>query len=71
MYRTIVSFLLALLGVALLAGGVWLAALGGSWFYILLGAALLASGLCCCSGDDPAGLSLYGGTIAGDLAWSV
>ena len=43
MYRTIVSFVLALLGVALLAGGIWLAALGGSFFYILLGAAIIAS----------------------------
>ena len=32
------------IGVVLLVGGVWLAAVGGSWYYMLAGAALCAAG---------------------------
>ncbi len=37
------AILLALIGVVLAVGGVWLAMLGGSWFYLLAGALLLVS----------------------------
>lgn len=43
MYRILLSLLTALLGLALLVGGIWLAAIGGSWFFMLLGALVLAS----------------------------
>lgn len=70
MYRTILSLILALIGAALLAGGLWLAAVGGSWFYIVLGAAVLASGAMLFM-RWPAGLALYGATLVVSLAWSV
>lgn len=41
----IVGALIALIGLVLAAGGAWLAALGGSAFYLLAGILLLASGL--------------------------
>ncbi len=70
MYRTILSALVFLLGAALFIGGVWLAVLGGSWFYILLGAALTASGVLLFM-RRPAGLALYGLTLLVTLAWAV
>ena len=70
MYRTVLSFLLILLGVALFGGGVWLAALGGSWFYIVLGAALAASGALLLARRD-SGLMLYAATLLVTLAWSI
>ena len=70
MYRTIVSLLLALIGLALLAGGIWLGVLGGSLFYILLGAAIIVSGLLLFR-RQAAGLALYGATLVVCLAWSV
>ncbi len=41
---TIVALLFALSGLALGAGGIWLAVLGGSWYYAALGIALLYTG---------------------------
>lgn len=35
----------AILGLVIFAGGVWLIALGGSWYYGLAGAALIATGV--------------------------
>lgn len=37
------SMLLGILGIVLAVGGVWLAALGGSWYYIVVGCAFIAS----------------------------
>ncbi|WP_407314631.1 glucose/quinate/shikimate family membrane-bound PQQ-dependent dehydrogenase [Pseudomonas sp. nanlin1] len=39
------GLLIAVLGLALLGGGVYLATLGGSWFFLLMGLAMLVSGL--------------------------
>ena len=39
------ALLLILLGLAILVGGVWLIALGGSWYYALAGLGLIASGV--------------------------
>ena len=41
----ILAAVIALIGLVLLAGGVWLAGLGGSWYYLLAGLGLLASGV--------------------------
>ena len=40
----VLGVLLLLIGVVLTIGGVQLAALGGSWYYVLAGLALIASG---------------------------
>ena len=42
---TISGWILTLLGVATLAGGAWLAALGGTPFYVAMGFGLLATGV--------------------------
>lgn len=39
------SILLVLFSLALFAGGIWLAAVGGSWYYVLAGATLIAIAL--------------------------
>ena len=43
--RVATGIVFALLGLALAGGGAWLAALGGSLFYLLAGIGILASGL--------------------------
>jgi quinoprotein glucose dehydrogenase len=70
MYRIVLSLLVLLLGLLLVGGGVWLAVLGGSWFYILLGAALaLAGGLMLARRSI--GLALYGVTLLVTLFWAL
>lgn len=70
MYRILTSILVTLVGAFLLIGGIWLAALGGSVFFIVLGAALRASaGLL--FARHPAGLALYGTAVILTLGWSV
>jgi quinoprotein glucose dehydrogenase len=70
MYRIILSLIVVLLGAVLLAGGVWLAALGGSWFYIVLGAALVISAVLMFM-RNPVGLALYGLMLLVTLCWSL
>ncbi|SHF49250.1 quinoprotein glucose dehydrogenase [Kaistia soli DSM 19436] len=70
MYRIFLSLLTAILGLALLLGGIWLAALGGSWFFILLGALVLASALMLFNRRSE-GLALYGLTLLLTLAWAI
>lgn len=70
MYRTILSALVFLLGAALFIGGIWLAALGGSWFYILLSAALVVCAILLFI-RRPGGLALYGLTVLVTLAWAL
>ena len=41
----IVGFVVALIGLVLLIGGAWLALLGGSLYYLVTGAAMIASGI--------------------------
>ncbi len=41
----VIGGILAILGVALAAGGLWLITLGGSWFYLLAGAAMAGTGV--------------------------
>ena len=61
--------LFALLGIVLVIGGVQLAALGGSWYYLLAGLALVASGILI--GTRKAlGVWLYVGLFALTLIWS-
>ncbi|MBN9070804.1 MAG: membrane-bound PQQ-dependent dehydrogenase, glucose/quinate/shikimate family [Rhizobiales bacterium] len=64
-----VGALLVVLGLLLGAGGAWLVWLGGSWYYLPTGIALVAAGSLLLSGN-PAGLWLYGLTWLATLAWA-
>jgi quinate dehydrogenase (quinone) len=62
--------LVALVGLALLAGGVWLVALDGSPYYLFAGLAVLATGVMLVRRHPAAGL-VYAATLAATLAWGV
>ncbi|MGV8855358.1 MAG: glucose/quinate/shikimate family membrane-bound PQQ-dependent dehydrogenase [Devosia sp.] len=69
-FSRLLAILFALSGLALGGGGIWLVALGGSWFYLLLGAALLVTTILLWRGDRRA-LWCYAITLVVALAWSV
>ncbi|AJZ49419.1 hypothetical protein J167_02697 [Xanthomonas citri pv. citri] len=60
---------IALLGAVLLAGGVWPAALGGSWYYAPAGAAMLVAGVLLFRGRN-AGAWWFAGVVAVSLLWT-
>jgi quinoprotein glucose dehydrogenase len=59
-----------LMGLALAVGGVWLIALGGSWYYAIAAVALLLTGVLLLRAR-PAALLVYALLVAGTLAWSL
>ncbi|WP_126971608.1 membrane-bound PQQ-dependent dehydrogenase, glucose/quinate/shikimate family [Xanthomonas sp. BRIP62411] len=60
---------IGVLGTVLLAGGVWLAALGGSWYYAPAGAALLIAGVLLFRGRN-AGAWWFAAVVAASLLWT-
>lgn len=64
-----VGALLVVLGVLIAAGGGWLMALGGSWYYLPAGIALLVSGVLLFR-RNIAGVWLYGLTWVVTLIWA-
>jgi quinoprotein glucose dehydrogenase len=64
------SVLLLLLGIALLAGGVWLASLGGSLYYAIAGAAITLSGRLLFR-RRATGILLYALTLLGTAGWAL
>jgi len=66
----IFSVIIILTGLVLLAGGVYLAGLGGSLYYIVAGFGLLASGYLLWQGK-PWGSRIYGWVLLGTLAWGL
>ncbi|MCD9006465.1 membrane-bound PQQ-dependent dehydrogenase, glucose/quinate/shikimate family [Luteimonas sp. XNQY3] len=62
--------LLLLIGLVLAAGGVQLAVLGGSWYYLIAGVALVASGIFYLL-RKPAGAWLYALVFVGTVLWAV
>ena len=62
--------LLALVGLILLAGGIRLVTLGGSWYYLLAGAATLVSGVLLTRAKAEGGL-LYLVVVIGTAIWSL
>ncbi|MFN3353671.1 MAG: membrane-bound PQQ-dependent dehydrogenase, glucose/quinate/shikimate family [Brevundimonas sp.] len=62
--------MLALIGATLLIGGVWLVVLGGSPYYLLAGAALIASGVLLVM-LRPLGAWIYFGVWIATLVWAV
>ena len=59
-----------LIGIFLAGGGAWLVKLGGSWYYLLAGLALMASGIMIAR-RRRAGLRLYAVVIAATLVWAL
>src|SRR5262249_54866160 len=61
--------IVALLGLILAGGGAYLASLGGSLYYVLVGAMLVAAGLLMIRGRI-AGVYTYAGAFAFTAVWS-
>jgi len=64
------AIVVALFGLFFLVGGIWLVVLGGSWYYLIAGIALLATGALLWRGDGLA-LWLYALLLLGTLLWAV
>ena len=62
--------ILLIVAIAFLYGGVQLIAVGGSFYYVLAGVALLASAILLWRGDKR-GSHLYGALLAATLVWSL
>ncbi len=70
MSAVLTGWLLALGALPLLGGGVWLALLGGSWGYILLGLGLLAAGVLLVW-RRPLALGVYALVLLGVIPWAL
>ncbi len=66
----IFALIVALFGLALAAGGLWLITLGGSWYYLLAGAGMLASGVLLFL-QRLSGVWLYWLVFIGTLIWAL
>ena len=64
------AVVLVLLGAVLAAGGAWLVALGGSFYYLLAGLGLLVSGVLLL-GDRPSGAWLYILVFLATVIWAL
>jgi hypothetical protein len=67
---TITGVVYGLVGLALACGGAWLAALGGSVFYIVAGLGILITGGLLIAGHRSA-LWVYAAVLIGTLIWAV
>src|SRR5215471_18233552 len=65
----VLGSIVALLGLILAGGGAYLASLGGSLYYVLVGAMLIAAGLLMIKGRI-AGFYTYAGAFAFTAVWS-
>jgi hypothetical protein len=68
-WRVLIGVLLIVLGLLIGGGGAWLIALGGSWYYLPAGIALLLAGILLLAGNM-AGVWLYLLTWLATLAWA-
>jgi quinoprotein glucose dehydrogenase len=68
--RRCYAVFLVLIGTGLLAGGVMLAAYGGSIYYLIAGLAVGSNGVLIWRGDRR-GAWLYGAMLVGTLAWAI
>lgn len=69
-YTVALGIVMALIGVTLTAGGAWLASLGGSFYYLLAGLALCASGVLIAL-RRRIGALIYAGLWLLTLVWAV
>lgn len=69
-WTRIYGVILALVGLALLVGGVRLASLGGSWYYLLAGAATLVAGALLARAKV-VGAQLYLAVVIGTVIWAL
>ncbi|WP_434213320.1 membrane-bound PQQ-dependent dehydrogenase, glucose/quinate/shikimate family [[Pseudomonas] boreopolis] len=60
---------IGLLGLVLLAGGIWLAALGGSWYYLLAGVGMSVAGVQLVRGRN-SGAWWFAAVFVGTLLWT-
>src|SRR3954454_7376249 len=67
---TFTAAVIGLMGLALLAGGAWLAIIGGSLYYIIAGAALLVTAWLLWQ-RRAAALWLYAALLLGTMIWAV
>lgn len=70
MIAVISGGILILAGIALAIGGVWLAALGGSWYYLLAAAGFLLTGILLVKQRSIA-LWVYAIVVLGTLVWAL
>ncbi|WP_156680463.1 membrane-bound PQQ-dependent dehydrogenase, glucose/quinate/shikimate family [Sphingomonas profundi] len=68
--RIVLGLVLAAIALALIAGGGWLIALGGSAYYLLAGLAVIGSAWLIARGDRR-GIWLYGAMLIGTLLWAL
>ncbi|TBU92715.1 glucose/quinate/shikimate family membrane-bound PQQ-dependent dehydrogenase [Phytopseudomonas dryadis] len=66
----IVGVLIALAGLALVVGGGYLATLGGSWYFLIMGVAVLASGALIARRKTQ-GAWLFAAALLGTLVWAL
>lgn len=66
----ITGFFVGLMGAAVFGAGIWLASLGGSFYYAVVGAALLATGVLWAR-QHPWARALYAVVLAASLAWAL
>jgi quinoprotein glucose dehydrogenase len=64
------AFLLVLISTGLVAGGLMLAAYGGSTYYLAAGLVMGSSGVLIWR-ENPRGIWLYGAVLVGTLAWAI
>ena len=64
------AVIVALFGLALAAGGVWLISLGGSWYYLIAGAGMLVSGVLLFM-QRISGVWLYWLVFVGTIIWAL
>lgn len=65
-----IGILVAVLGLALAAGGAWLVGLGGSWYYLVAGAGFLLTAFLLFR-RAPAALWVYAVVVVGTLVWAL
>ena len=64
------AIVIALLGLVLLGGGIWLIVLGGSWYYLIVGIGFLVTAFLLWQ-HSPSALWLYALVTFGSLLWAI